>query len=188
MRWPCLLPQHIVFEFGDIPNLEELEPNLKSSCSNWCTTWLLQRSQIFMVSSFDVETTYLSSGVNLTQATGSKCACSIFSIMFFYLGSWSLIEPSLWPETTLVSDLEMCMSKHLEMVLMDLTMRSEVMSQNLIEQSSEAVIAWWFVKQNLQEVISLLWAKMLHLGFIVPLRPYIVALWSVEQAIKYSLS
>ena len=82
----------------------------------------------------------------------------------------------------------MCMSKHLEMVLMDLTMRSEVMSQNLIEQSSEAVIAWWFVKQNLQEVISLLWAKMLHLGFIVPLRPYIVALWSVEQAIKYSLS
>ena len=44
-------------------------------------------------------------------------------------------------ETTLVSDLEMCISKHLEMVLMDLTMRSEVMSQNLIEQSSEAVIA-----------------------------------------------
>ena len=72
--------------------------------------------------------------------------------------------------------------------MIDLAMFSDPTSQNLIVQSREAVITYLSEKQNFVEVIKSLCATNECLALIWPLIEYKVALWSVEQDIRYSLS
>ena len=97
--FPYLLPQTTYWLLGEMQNLVLVEPNLKSSCSKLWINFYVPISQIFIVSSFVVETIYFSSGVILTQDTGSAWASSSFMIESFDFACQTLMLQSLWPET-----------------------------------------------------------------------------------------
>lgn len=140
---PCLVPQTTYWLLGEMQNLTLFEPSLKSSCSKTLSYFCFRRSQILIVSSFEVDTMYFSSGVIRTHETGSECASGILKIESFVLAFHTFMLQSLWPEAMYVSDRETCMSKHLEKVFIVRSIWALPRSQVLIVESNELVTTYF---------------------------------------------